>query len=76
MGNKRFYVKFEHVSFPEMINGNSISSSIDDLYFRLDFEYPKNLAETSSLFNVAANVYYSGSLYRNDYESNTKRYWV
>ncbi len=31
---------FEHVSFPEMINGNDIYASTDDLYFRLDFEYP------------------------------------
>ena len=51
----RFY---EHVSFPEMINGNSVSSSTDDLYFRLDFEYPKNLAQTSSLINVDTNIYY------------------
>jgi len=49
---------YEHVSFPEMVHGNHISSSTDDLYFRLDFEYPKNLAETSSLINVDTNVYY------------------
>jgi hypothetical protein len=49
LDTERFY---EHVSFPEMINGNSISSSTDDLYFRLDFEYPKNLAQKSSLINV------------------------
>ena len=60
---------FEHVSFPEMINGNSYTSSTDDLYFRLDFEYPKNLAETSSLINVDANIWFSGSLTRNDYEN-------
>ena len=66
LNTERFY---EHVSFPEMINGNSISSSTDDLYFRLDFEYPKNLAQTSSLMNVDTNVYFSGSLTRNDYEN-------
>ena len=49
---------YQHVSFPEMINGNSLSASVDDLYFRLDFEYPKNLAQTSSLINVDTNVYY------------------
>jgi hypothetical protein len=55
LDTERFY---EHVSFPEMINGNSVSSSTDDLYFRLDFEYPKNLAQTSSLINVDTNIYY------------------
>jgi hypothetical protein len=59
----------KHVYFPEAINGNHISSSTTDLYFRLDFEYPKNLAQTSSLLNVDANVYFSGSLTRNDYEN-------
>ena len=52
---------FEHVSFPEMINGNDIYASTDDLYFRLDFEYPKNLNETygtASLINVDTNIYY------------------
>lgn len=60
---------YEHVSFPEMINGNSISSSVNDLYFRLDFEYPKNLALTSSLINVDTNIYFSASVYRNQLES-------
>lgn len=49
---------FEHVSFPEMINGNSVSGSTDELHFRLDFEYPKNLALTSSLINVDTNIFY------------------
>ena len=63
---------FEHVSFPEMINGNHVSASTDDLFFRLDFEYPKNLYGTvgsSSLMNVDSNIYFSGSLTRNDYEN-------
>ncbi len=64
----RFY---EHASFPEMINGNHISSSTDDLYFRLDFEYPKNLATYTKLINVDTNIYFSGSLTRNDYESGS-----
>lgn len=59
----------KHVLFPESINGNHISSSTEDLYFRLDFEYPKNLYLTSSLLNVDTNVYFSGSLSRNDYEN-------
>ena len=65
LDNERFY---EHVSFPEMINGNSISSSTNDLYFRLDFEYPKNLNTTSSLINVDTNIYFSSSISRNDLE--------
>ena len=62
---------FEHVSFPEMVNGNHVSASTDDLFFRLDFEYPKNLAVSSSLLNVDANIYFSSSLYRNDLESGS-----
>ena len=68
LDTERFY---EHVSFPEMINGNSVSSSTDDLYFRLDFEYPKNLAQTSSLINVDTNIYFESGLTRNDYENGT-----
>ena len=68
LNTDRFY---EHVSFPEMINGNHTSSSTDDLYFRLDFEYPKNLAETSSLINVDTNVYFENGLTRNHYENGT-----
>jgi len=64
-------VFFEHVSFPEMINGNSVSASVDDLYFRLDFEYPKNLSETSSLVNVDTNIYFENNLTRNNYENGT-----
>jgi hypothetical protein len=68
LDKERFY---EHVSFPEMINGNHTSSSTDDLFFRLDFEYPKNLAVSSSLLNVDANIYFSSSLHRNDLESGS-----
>ena len=68
LDTERFY---EHVSFPEMINGNHISSSTDDLYFRLDFEYPKNLNTFTHLPNVDTNIYFSGSLTRNDYESGS-----
>lgn len=68
LDTERFY---EHVSFPEMINGNHTSSSTDDLYFRLDFEYPKNLVETPSLINVDTNIYFETGLTRNDYENGT-----
>ncbi len=59
---------YKHVFFPEAINGNHISSSTEDLYFRLDFEYPKNLAQTSSLINVDTNIYFSSSVNRNKLE--------
>jgi hypothetical protein len=62
---------YEHVSFPEMINGNSVSASTSDLYFRLDFEYPKNLAQTASLINVDTNIYFQSGLSRNTYEAGT-----
>jgi hypothetical protein len=62
---------YEHVSFPEMIHGNSYTASTDDLYFRLDFEYPKNLATTASLINVDTNVYFENGLTRNIYENGT-----
>jgi len=68
LNKERFY---EHVSFPEMINGNHISASTDDLFFRLDFEYPKNLATYTTLPNVDTNIYFSGSLKRNNYESGS-----
>jgi len=66
LDTNRFY---EHVSFPEMINGNHISSSTDDLCFRLDFEYPKNLVVSQSLINVDTNVYFAQGYSRNDYEN-------
>lgn len=65
LDSERFY---EHVSFPEMVNGNHISSSTNDLYFRLDFEYPKNLNTTSSLINVDTNIYYAQNVDRNQLE--------
>lgn len=58
----------KHVFYPEAINGNHISSSTDDLYFRLDFEYPKNLDAKETLINVDTNVYFEKGLSRNDYE--------
>jgi len=61
-------VFYEHASFPEMINGNSISASTSDLYFRLDFEYPKNLHEITPLINVDANTYFGNGYTRNDLE--------
>jgi hypothetical protein len=68
LNKERFY---EHASFPEMVNGNHVSASTDDLFFRLDFEYPKNLATYTTLPNVDTNIYFSGSLTRNNYESGS-----
>ena len=38
----------EHVLAPDMYNGNSLSSSTEDLFVRLDFEKAENIAESSS----------------------------
>jgi hypothetical protein len=68
LDKERFY---EHVSFPEMINGNHISSSTDDLFFRLDFEYPKNLYNYPFLLNVDTNIYFAAGFDRNAYEEGS-----
>jgi len=59
---------YKHVFFPEAINGNHISSSTEDLYFRLDFEYPKPLHPTAEFINVDTNIYFSSSVTRNQLE--------
>jgi hypothetical protein len=62
---------YEHTAFPEMINGNHISSSTEDLIFKLDFEYPKDLGGIGTrkiLLNVAPIIYYTSSADRNDLE--------
>jgi hypothetical protein len=64
-------VFYQHVSFPEMVNGNHVSASTDDLFFRLDFEYPKNLATYTTLPNVDTNMYFESGVSRNDYESGS-----
>jgi len=64
-------VFYEHAAWPEMINGNNYSSSTDDLFFRLDFEYPKNLYVSTSLLNVDANVYYDEGYTRNMVEASS-----
>lgn len=65
LDKERFY---EHVSFPEMVNGNSVTASTADLHFRLDFEYPKDLSTSNSLLNVANNIFYPKSYVRNNFE--------
>jgi len=68
LNKERFY---EHVSFPEMINGNHISASTDDLHFRLDFEYPKDLSVFQTLPNVDTNIYFGEGSDRTNYESGS-----
>ena len=58
----------QHVYYPEMVNGNNITSSTGDLEFRLDFEYPKQVGTGTKFINVAPAVYYSSSYNRNFYE--------
>ena len=59
----------EHVLAPDMYNGNSISSSTEDLYFRLDFEVAENFAVSSSFSpsgsykNTAPNLDLYGSTF-------------
>lgn len=60
----------QHVYYPEMVNGNHISSSTTDLELRFDFEYPKNLSGgTKKILNVAPDVSL-GTNSRNYYEDN------
>lgn len=71
--------KFEnHTLFPDAINGNSVSSSTEDLMFRMDFEYPKDRILDPYIKNVAitqvygegfatASNFYSASTYPYQY---------
>jgi hypothetical protein len=45
-----------HALNPDVIRGNHVSSSTEDLLFRLDFEYPKNLYISSSIKNTAPDT--------------------
>jgi hypothetical protein len=64
-------VFFEHAAWPEMIHGNDYSASTNDLFFRLDFEYPKNLYTYNKLLNVDTNVFYDSGYTRNEVELAT-----
>jgi len=51
--------KFDnHTLFPDAINGNSYDSSTKDLYFRLDFELPRDRQVFTQILNVAINEGY------------------
>jgi hypothetical protein len=56
------YSKFEnHTLFPDAINGNSLSSSTEDLMFRMDFEYPKDRILDPYIKNVSISEVYGES---------------
>jgi hypothetical protein len=61
-----------HVLHPEAINGNHISASTTDLQVRLDFEYPKNLATTASVKNVAPKNTYQTYVSASGFSSLTQ----
>jgi hypothetical protein len=48
-----------HALFPDAIDGNTLTSSTEDLYFRLDFEWPKNRATDPNIKNVAISTIYN-----------------
>lgn len=52
-----------HTLLPDAIDGNHVSSSTDDLIFRLDFEYPKNrhISGDVNVKNVSINRSYDES---------------
>ena len=52
-----------HTLLPDAIDGNHVSSSTEDLIFRLDFEYPKNRHSSGDTFikNVSINRAYGES---------------
>jgi len=51
--------KFDnHTLLPDAINGNNYSSSTADLYFRLDFELPRDRQVFTEILNVAINEEY------------------
>jgi len=61
-----------HVLHPEAINGNHISASTTDLQVRLDFEYPKNLALTASVKNIAPKNTYQTYVSASGFSSLTQ----
>ncbi len=48
----------DHTFMPDKTNGNHISSSTQDLEFRLDFEKPENLNVSTSITNIAVKKDY------------------
>jgi len=48
-----------HTLFPDAINGNTETAYTEDLWFRLDFELPKNLNADTEIKNVAISEDYN-----------------
>ena len=48
-----------HTLQPDSIAGNNYTASSEDLVFRMDFEYPKNLATSTTINNVAISTEYN-----------------
>ena len=63
-----------HTLLPEAINGNHISSSTEDLLFRLDFEYPKDRSSAgdTSIKNVSIDTTYSSFATASNFTSITE----
>ena len=63
-----------HTLLPEAINGNHISSSTEDLIFRLDFEYPKDRSSAgdTKIKNVSINTTYSSFATASNFTSITQ----
>ena len=63
-----------HTLLPEAINGNHISSSTEDLMFRLDFEYPKDRSSAgdTSIKNVSIDTTYSSFATASNFTSITQ----
>ena len=61
-----------HTLHPSAINGNHISSSSDDLIFRLDFELPRNrkAADDGPLPKDASDIYINNVAISNEYGEN------
>ena len=51
----------DHTLLPDKTSGNHVSSSTEDLEFRLDFENPENLNVSTSISNVAVGGTYDVS---------------
>jgi hypothetical protein len=51
-----------HTLLPDATNGNSYTSSTEDLVFRLDFEYPKDRKNDTDIINVAVSNKYGVSV--------------
>ena len=62
-----------HTLMPEAIDGNHISASTHDLFFRNDFEYPKNRHSSgdTAIKNVAVTSTYASYSTASNFDNNT-----